>query len=94
MSTPWTPKPWVYVDGLLRQEGGRPIIAKTYQQPHEDADGDLLALSPEWPEVMRRLVNEAVWVNSTGCPGFELALGVARTLLARLPKREVEVLGE
>ena len=50
------------------------------------ANAALIALSPEWPEVMEWLANEAYWVNTQGCDGFTAALAAARALLARLPK--------
>ena len=47
--------------------------------------GDLIALSPEWPAAMERLVH-ATRFRDRGDREFEEAIDAARALLERLPK--------
>ena len=91
VSAPWTPGPWVVQadDAMVVRTRGGFYVADTAGQGEGKASADaaLIALSPDWPSVMERLV-----IQSRHQPLHPLSeadrdvLSDARALLAKLPK--------
>ena len=106
MSAPWTPGPWQDSDELVLRFGdsvlghqiwgkfGNPRIALMEQHnvgpAEEAANAALIALSPEWPEVMTRLAEafDRVAGDAELSQSTRRARRDARALLAWLPKGE------